>query len=1117
MLKRSQLIIKKLIKFLVAFAGILVILSFVSYFFLADALGLDQKIPSLIANKTGLECSIGKIHVLLLPKPGLLLKDVIFLPPGSNINSYRPTFKSISQAAQENANSEDSPLKAGESNANATQQNPQLPSNSSINPKLMTSSGNGTATPAQASMIMPIHGLKAPSLYIKNLAIYLAVPSLFKGEIEPAGGSVNGLFLYLSSMDKLSELLNKSIAKITPSSSTEETPQIVVIENSKPQIIAWLWGFLKAVELSDTGVYILNKDGNIEILFDNIELHEFLGELSLSLLMHGQVNNKPYSMHIKTGFSQFEYDFNSVAFELEATANDKMGFNSRINTLVRFDEKKNLVFLNNLQINTGKTSLSSDITIEIKPDSEDLSWHAKGPATIANFDLPRWVPPLLNMSPEAQTLMGNIDSTLELELKPNGLYLNDIKAVVGPYNWTGTGSITDFTGDIKIYFDLKTNELPLEVVFPELTGPGLPPRFTQKAPSFNLPHFLSGEIGQSPKVELILGVDNLLFRSLRINGVKAIMHNFPLYVRWKMSATKLAGSKLDAVILDNDDFTIDVKGKLSGVQIEPLLTGLGWDLPIHGSASSNFSLKGKTDTLDNFLETIHLKFRGEGTNILFASSPAPATPKQRDFNRFERLNLKASFIGAPTNDNTLNARINLKAQIDGDQRKDTLNIQTKGLILFDTNGMMKMNELEIDGQMTSNLEFIGFDSKPHTSPIKGKFKCSQKNGSFELDINSLSMAGLTGTTQIKGNDIGHRPKISGNAQLKSKSLRNFLTKVGSNVSSIPAPLLREATAQANFTVHETPNGMMKARISNINAKIDYMNFKANAWYGPGDKARIEITADEIDIDAYRSPQDKTKPKPPAKPWNVTTWLNTNLNLELETPSLKFMKLGNKDVALKTTTGKGKLLASLNSTTCDGELTADFIGKDNAGLLNSVFSLRLEKANLEKITEALTGEVKAAGSLEISMDLSGNLASMDDIPKALNGQLAFNIGKGYFVRSQTQGNNKSKKNNDKEILSNFDFVKGTAIMKSGVLYTKDLLMNGQSTQMVGHGEVDLVKDKINITMELHMSGIAFPVTLEGDLAAPKIKLQGGKFVTHNIFNLLSGFFTLPLKLIELGKE
>lgn len=1122
-MKKILLILKKTTKILALPAGAFLAFAVLSYLFLADFLELDQKITDLINKEVGIECSIGEIRVILLPKPGLLLRDVIFMPQGSSINSHSATLKSVPQAPQSNASTENTTSELNENSLNATQENSRLATDSASSPELLTNSTNSTANSAQTSDALPAPDHpETPSLYIKRLAIYLDIIPLLEGKIEPTGARMNGLSLYLTNLDKLNDVLNKVVAKATPPSSTEDTPKVVVIEKSKAQIVTRLWELLQSVSLLNSNVYILNDVGKPEILFGNVKLSAFLGKLSLSFLMHPPVNDEPYSIGMEANISNFNSDFDNVTFNLEAIANDQQGFNPKINTLVRFDEKEDLIFLNNFQIKTGKTSLSSDIVLTLKPDDENLSWHAKGPATISNFDLPRWVPPLLKMSPEAQTLLAQINGELELELNPNGLYLNKVKAVVGPYTWTGTGSITDFTKDLKLYFNFKTNELPLEALFPQLADSDLPPRFTKNAPSFNQPHFLSGDISNAPKLELILGVETLIYRNLRIGDVTAIMHNNPLNVHWEISATNFAGSKLKAVILDNDDYTIDVNGKLAGIQIGTLLPGMDWDLPIHGTASSSFRLKGRTDSLDNFLETIQLEFQGKGENILFASSLTPANPKQRDFNRFEQLDFNTSFRGAPTNDNKLNALIHLDAQFKGKQFKDILEIQTKGPVMFDTNSMMQINGLEFNGQITSDLSFMGFDSKPQTGPLKGNFTCSQENESFKLNIISLSLAGLDGTTQIEGKDIGHNPKISGATQLKSTSLRKFLTKMDVDVSNVPEPLLKEASAQANFTTTETPNGMIETHISNIKAGIDHISLTAEAWHGPDDETRIELTTSEIDLDAYWPSKENPEPSPPAKPWNVSAWLKKDLNFELKTPKIIYKKLPNEDVFVKTTVGKGKLLTTLNSTTCGGDLTINFVGNDKAGLLNSNLSLRFENASLEKITKARSGEIKASGNLEVSLDVSGNLSSMDDIPNALNGQWAFNIGKGYFVRSQAQTG--KIKEDTSATLSNFDFVKGTGQIRLGVLYTEDLLMDGPSTHMTGEGKIDLVNDKIDIHMNMRMGGVSFPVAVVGDLSDPTINLKGGKFITHNIGNiggglldLIGGVVTLPFKIIELGTE
>ena len=1121
MTRKIRQLFRKTVKITAVFAGVVAILSLAAYFFLPAILELDKRIPGMIAKETGLECQVGEVHVILLPKPGLLLNDVVFMPPAGMANAENSAagapFLPLPNAGQENASLEENLESKIVSSINSTNATDNKPANS-------TASGNATGQNATVNAAFnPAQEVKPTSLHIRSLAIYLGIPALFSGEVEPVGLNVKGLAFYVNSLNDLNWILHQP-APQTLALEEKSGRQNIVVENSTAETIAWLWEILKSVRLSDTGIYTLNKGGLYEPLFTGLKLREFMGELSLSFTAHGQVNEKPYSMDFKIKLTEFKSGYDNASVKLEATANDEKGFTPKLETTVNFNEAKRQVQLDNFILKTGKSKLSSSIAVNFGPEGEALAWEAVGPARITDFDLPRWVPPLLKMSPETQTLLSKIEGTLDLTFRREGLFFNAIKVNTGAYHWVGEGSVTDFIGDTKVYFSLKANELPLEAVFPELSDPDRPPRFTADAPKFNQPHFLKGDTGTSPKVELILAAETLLLRSLEIKDFKAVMHNHPLDVQWEISASNISEGQVNATIFDNDDHTIDVTGDLSNVQISPILTGMGWDLPIYGSGSTNFTLKGKTGSLDDFLESMSLKCNGQAKDTLFASSSYPAKPKEREFNRFERLDFTASFDGAPVNGKSLDALIQLNAQIEGKQQKDGIKLQGKGPLEFDPDGMMEIRNFNLNGQISSNLSFMGFTGKQRNSPFKGTLKCSEKNSGFSLDISGLDFAGLTGSTHIEGKNLGDNPEFSGKAKINTQDLRQSLTGLGSDVAFVPMPLLGKADAQASFKITAAGNGTSQAQISNISAKVDQMDIFGEAWYSPGKETRIKANVSQLDIDSYWPSKDKNGPKTLAKPWNVSGWLGTNLNLTLTSPSLIFMKLPSENVTLQASTGNGKLLARLNGTTSGGPLTAELKGRDDGGLLNSTFSLRLEKASLEKITEARSGEVKASGNLEMSFDIHGRAGSMDDVPRAFDGQTAFNIGKGYFVRSQTQGPAGPKSETNTARLSKFDFMKGAAKMRAGVLYTEDLLMDGPSTHMVGHGTVDLVDQKINLTMDMNLGGVAFPVTLTGDLADPEISLRGGKFVTRNITNLggglidlIGGVITLPIKIFEKGTE
>ncbi len=1092
MLNRLRRLFKKILKIILIPALFLLAMTVFAYFFLAEMLELDKRIPTLLANKLGVECHVEKVHIIFLPKPGILLSNTLILPPGETL---------------------------------------------AANAHLINASNRIDSIIPENVPTAPSHPTATSYLEIRQLAVYLDIPKLFNGEFKPDGLGISGLSLNLSSPGELPRITRDILEKLeeeaapgknlrlhkSPTAGHGAQSAAVIVEESSTETIVRLWNLLKKVSFSEAGVFVLNPDGKYAPLLEHINLKEFFGTMSLSFDLNIPIDDTPYMINTRLSASNFSTDFNSLDFDLAINAEDKYGFDAGVKMHVRHNDSTSLVILDDLLLKTGKSVLSADLTLDLAPktpENQEMSWQLKGPAQLVDFDLPRWVSPLTAMSAETQTMLSQITGSLELEFSPKGIFLNNINVHAGPYPWQGNGKILMPGESPQLGFYLKTPELPLEVVFPALCAPDSPPRFSSPAPQFLPPHFLSGEIGNTPPVELVLEVDTLLLRTLKIGGFKAEMHNRPLDVHWKLSATDLAGGLLETVILDNDDYTLVSEGTLSSVNIAALLAGMGWEVPVNGLVDLEYNLEGPTATPEDFLQNLRLNLKADGKNLLLAAQGKTPNRSKRNFNLFEKMHIDARLEGQNLQAQNANARLLISGKINASQQTDELKLQVKGEVSQGLDNKIELPGLSLDGEISSRLAFLGFNTR-QTGKINGKVKYSEAGNNCTINIDELEFAGIGGKAEINGNNLNNNPKISGKLNLTTKNLRKFLSAMEVSGLSVPEPLLREAELKTQFTSASKQNGNSETYFQNLELRLDYMHFQGEARYDPENKTRIELTANAIDLDAYFPDKKKDAPQSPAAPWPVDDWLNNNFELTLTTPYLMYMKLPNENLKLSAIAGKGQLQAELTATICGGTFNARLNGHSQNNALISDISARLEHASLEQITLARSGEVSAAGDLELSLDIHGKTRSSDDIPAAFNGQWAFNIGKGYFVRSKTSG---PAGNREGPMQVNFDFVKGNAKMQSGVLITDDLLMRGPSAHMAGNGKVDLVNKQIDIVMDLSMGGVAFPITLSGEISNPKVNLRGGKFVTNNLTNiggglidLIGGVITLPIKLIELGTE
>jgi hypothetical protein len=106
-------------------------------------------------------------------------------------------------------------------------------------------------------------------------------------------------------------------------------------------------------------------------------------------------------------------------------------------------------------------------------------------------------------------------------------------------------------------------------------------------------------------------------------------------------------------------------------------------------------------------------------------------------------------------------------------------------------------------------------------------------------------------------------------------------------------------------------------------------------------------------------------------------------------------------------------------------------------------------------------------------------------------------------------------------------------KNGKMLFNKLSMDGETLNLLGYGEVDLVEETIDIELLAspfetidsvikHIPGInyllagslvAIPVSIKGDLSAPKVQVLSLSSISSSLLNLGERTLKAPLKLIE----
>ena len=1179
-MKKICSILLKFAKYLMLLMVILVSLSVLSYFFLADALNLDSRINEEMRARLGIDCSIGTAHVILLPKPGLLLDDVNITPPASWFGKSPAALMNLNNFGIVNSNSTSLNQQTNSSVADEAGVNLTTGLANSTNPYVLpqplpqslfggASGQNATspllpaapvtlaspATPATSVTPVPLTEMANNSLYVKNLSVYFDIFSLFQGKVLASSIGVDGLVLKVQNFEQATLIIDNiartstarddSDAQIqaqaeaqAPAQAEAQAPAQAPAETqaqaNDPWTVAEIANILASVHVSNSSVQVWDGQKAFVPLLEDIEIGNFLGKFGASFFLHTNVKDVPYGIRFDFDVSKFTAKGAETEFKLKLELDDERGFNPNFSTQFKYDENSGIAKLENLQLKSEKSSLNGDVQITFNDSNNGSGWLLSGPVEVRKMDLTRWISTLRDLSPELQMLLSDIDANLDLVANSEGVFFKNIDAHTGNYHCSGFGSVLDFKNPAISYDFSVHNAFPIEIIFPQLRSPGLSaPTEPQLLARPDVPFFLDETDGPAPHLEIIFRSNEVSLRGLKAKTFEAVLSTEPEATLWALSSQDIAGGNFAAMVIVGDDDILDVNGDLKEIDLKTVLTSLEYDFPVTGQLNSVVQLKGNTESLASFSQTMQLNFKGRSQNVQFGEAPKSKSA-ERSYSLFSELNFDFIVNGEADGANAGTDKFKLKGELSGKQQKDSFKFSLNGPVVFGHENEVTIEKMGLEGQISSQFTPLDFAGQ-ETAKLKGSFNYLQKKGDFGLNLSSFNVADASGNLKLNLNNLSEGSKqaltCSGKIEIKTSSLRQFLDKLEIKSKEIPPQLLGRAELNSNFIFKQ--GSVWEINIPNLKGQVD--DTKLEAAFNRDGKGNLKILAqaDSIDLDAYiPSKPDKNTPPPPAKPWNVKALLGRNLQLSFSSDRVVFMKLNNERVVLNAAIRSGNLEADLISNLYGGTLAAKLNGNEQSSRLNSSFSLKTEKVDLQNLTSSFSGESKAGGLLALNTNLTGQLASWDDVPKAFSGTWGFSVGKGYIVRSSAAGparptekagsvSRTSGVESSAPMRSNFDYLRGNGAVENGAFKTDNIDLQGPTTSVKGEGEIDLAKEKINLSLDVRLTGVSFPIRLKGNLSDPEITLKSGKFVTKNIWNLgeglvdlVGGILTLPVKILEI---
>lgn len=383
---------------------------------------------------------------------------------------------------------------------------------------------------------------------------------------------------------------------------------------------------------------------------------------------------------------------------------------------------------------------------------------------------------------------------------------------------------------------------------------------------------------------------------------------------------------------------------------------------------------------------------------------------------------------------------------------------------------------------------------------------------------TLEAAGLRAAAEVAGTGILDAPALSGRFQLQPFSPRALLRQLGEPAPETADPaVLDRASLEAGFRA-----GAGQVALEGLRLQLDDTALAGAAAIGFGEVMRIrsELTLDAIDLDRYLPPEaEEAGEQAPGEDVELAfDWLEKlDLDASFKAGTLKINGLTLTNLEGRAVARDGVLtLQPFGAALYGGEVRGT--ARLDARRTPATFSLEqsLSALQLLPFVRDLAGFEKLTGVAQLGAKLSTTASSTADLMSGLNGELAFDVSdgalKGVNLWYEIQRANALARGRAAPQRSSpdtdFRQLKGTAVIRDGVLVNQDLVGGLPFLALAGQGQVNLVESaldyRLNATVireaideatgeRSELAGTTVPLRLRGSLDSPSVSVDLGGVV------------------------
>jgi AsmA protein len=388
-------------------------------------------------------------------------------------------------------------------------------------------------------------------------------------------------------------------------------------------------------------------------------------------------------------------------------------------------------------------------------------------------------------------------------------------------------------------------------------------------------------------------------------------------------------------------------------------------------------------------------------------------------------------------------------------------------------------------------------------------------GAQTLAIPALTIeaAGLRASGDVTGSRIVDAPAFAGRIAVEEFSPRALLERLGeAEPDTADTTVLRKAALGARYRA-----GTDQVDLDELQFLLDDTTLTGTAGIGLGAVTRIrsELRLDAIDLDRYLPPDPDDSAKPPAGEDVALAfdWLEgLDLDASFRAGTIKVSGLTLTDIEGRAVARDGVLtLQPFGAALYGGQVRGS--ARLDARQAPATFSLEQSLSALQVLpfVQDLADFDRLTGVAQLGAKLTTTAASTAGLMSGLNGELSFDVSDGalkgvnlWFEMQRAYALARGRTVPEKTSPdTEFRQLKGTAVVRDGLLVNQDLVGGLPFLGLTGRGEIDLAKAALDYRLDAtvisqaideatgqasELAGLSVPLRLSGALDSPSVSVD-----------------------------